>query len=63
MKFNLKRATATVLLAAMLVGSAPVNVFAEQPKLAPTKDNTPVRAVDTPDWKLVMRRQIVNIGH
>ncbi len=52
MKFNLKRATATVLLAAMLVGSAPVNVFAEQPKLAPTKDNTPVRAVDTPDWEV-----------
>lgn len=52
MKFNLKRATATVLLAAMLVGSAPVNVFAEQPKLAPTKDNTSVRAVDTPDWEV-----------
>ena len=52
MKFNLKRATATVLLAAMLVGSAPVNVFAEQPKLAPTKDNTLVRAVDTPDWEV-----------
>lgn len=52
MKFNVKRATATVLLAAMLVGSAPVNVFAEQPKLAPTKINTSVRAVDTPDWEV-----------
>lgn len=52
MKFNLKRATATVLLAAMLVGSAPVNVFAEQPELAPTKINTSARAVDTPDWEV-----------
>ncbi|EFH93647.1 hypothetical protein [Finegoldia magna] len=52
MKFNLKRATATVLLAAMLVGSAPINVFAEETKLAPTKDNTSVRAVDTPDWEV-----------
>lgn len=52
MKFNLKRATATVLLAAMLVGSAPINVFAEKTELAQTKDNTSVRAVDTPNWEV-----------
>ena len=52
MKFNLKRATATVLLAAMLVGSAPINVFAEETELALTKVNTSVRAVDTPDWEV-----------
>lgn len=52
MKFNVKRATATVLLAAMLMGSAPINVYAQQPELAPSKSNTSVRAVDTPDWEV-----------
>ena len=52
MKFNVKRATATVLLAAMLMGSAPINVYAQQPELAPSKINTSVRAVDTPDWEV-----------
>ncbi|MDU5970222.1 MAG: hypothetical protein E6Z12_02695 [Finegoldia magna] len=52
MKFNVKKATATVLLAAMLMGSAPINVYAQQPELAPSKVNTSVRAVDTPDWEV-----------
>lgn len=52
MKINIKRVTASVLLAAMLMGSAPINVYAQQPKLAPSKINTSVRAVDTPDWEV-----------
>ena len=52
MKFDVKRATATVLFAAMLMGSAPINAFAAQPELAQNKVNTPVRAVDTPDWEV-----------
>ncbi|MDU5923371.1 MAG: hypothetical protein E6Z20_09480, partial [Finegoldia magna] len=34
------------------MGSAPINVYAQQPELAPSKVNTSVRAVDTPDWEV-----------
>lgn len=52
MKINIKRVTASVLLAAMLIGSSPVNVFAEQLENSPTPVRTSVRAVDTPDWEV-----------
>lgn len=55
MKFNVKRATATVLLAAMLVGSAPVNVFAENPttsasQATPTANNLPDNRNPETNW-------------
>ena len=52
MKINIKRVTASVLLAAMLIGSSPVNVFAEQLENSPTPVRTSIRAVDTPDWEV-----------